>query len=325
MITKGFTLIETIVTIAIFALIWGAVSAFIVMTYRTHVYTWQQSIAIDEARKGIETMVKEIREAKLGDDGSYPIVLAQDKEFIFYSDIDKDGETERVRYFLGTASSGNQTQECVTYLDGGSCSVSFSNFLSGVLISATVKVSVEGDFGWSQEYAEIYADGISLDRVCRTGCSDCAAAWQGDKTFDVTDQASDNFIQFMADATSQVNDFCDWQEPNHAMKAKFEFSWVEDISEGDTDFKKGVIHPTAPTVEYPLDQEEIYVLSSYIRNTPPIFRYFDENGNELTDLPARLKDTKVMEVYLVVNVNPNRTPDDFELKSAVQLRNLKEE
>ena len=88
----GFTLIESLITIAVFALITGVISGLILMLYRTHGYTWQQSTAVNEARKGIETMVKEIREAKFGDDGSFPIVKAGNKEFVFYSDIDKDGE-----------------------------------------------------------------------------------------------------------------------------------------------------------------------------------------------------------------------------------------
>ena len=131
---RGFTLIETLMVIVVFGLVWGAISAFIWMIYKTYGFTWQQAVAIDEARKGIETMVKEIREARFGDDGSYPIEKAADKEFIFYSDIDQDGDTERVRYYLGTASSGKLTQECETYTDGGSCSVTFSNFLSASLI-----------------------------------------------------------------------------------------------------------------------------------------------------------------------------------------------
>ncbi len=63
---KSFTLIETLVAILVFTLAMGAVSGLILMAYRTQSYTWQQSIAIDEARRGIETMVKEIREAKAG-------------------------------------------------------------------------------------------------------------------------------------------------------------------------------------------------------------------------------------------------------------------
>jgi len=189
---RAFTLIETLVTIVIFALIMGAMTGAVVMLYRTQGYTWQQSQAIDEARKGIETMVKEIREAKEGEDGSYIIEEAQDYEFIFYSDIDKDQAVERVRYFV---------------------------------------------------------DGV--------------------------------------------------------------------------DFKKGVTDPTGWPVSYPSENEDIYVLSQYVRNQPPIFHYYDGDDNEIVELPARMKDTKLMKLYLVINVNPNRPPQDFVLESAVQIRNLK--
>ena len=322
---KSFTLIESLVAILVFTLIMGAVSGLIVMVYRTYGYTWQQSIAIEEARRGIETMVKEIREARTGDDGSYPIEKADDKEFIFYSDIDKDNEVERVRYFLGTVSSGSQTQTCVTFANGGSCSVTFPNFLKGTLKSAQIKVSVEGDFGSSNEYAEIFADGIKLSDVCKTGCSDCAGSWQGTTIYDVTSQAGDNSIQFLADASSKVSSFCSWEEPNHSMKARFEFSWTEEISGAAHEFKKGVTNPSGEPIEYPLDQETISIISAYVKNSPPIFEYFDASGNKIIDYPARLVDTKLMKVFLIVNVDPNRPPDEFALKSAVQLRNLKEE
>ncbi len=320
---KGFTLIETLVTIFVFALAIGVVSGFILMAYRTQSYTWQQSIAIDEARRGIETMVKEIREAREGDDGSYPIEMAGDKEFIFYSDIDKDGETERVRYFLGQISSQILSSNCVVYSAGGSCSVNFSNFFQGTLKSAQVKVSVEGDLGASNEYVEIFADGIKLGTLCQTGCTDCAGTWQGTTIFDVFSQAGDNNITFLADASSKVDSNCSWEEPNHKMKANFEFSITQEVQ--GTEFKKGVIKPVGTPPAYPSDQEEISILTSYVRNVPPIFEYFDQNGNKIIEYPARLKDTKLMKVYLIVNVDPNRPPQDFELESWVQLRNLKEE
>jgi len=321
--SSSFTLIESLVTIFVFVLAMGAVSGFVVMAYRTYGYTWQQSIAIDEARRGIETMVKEIREARSGEDGSYPIVLAGDKEFIFFSDVDNDGKTERVRYFLGTTNSGSQTKECQTSVKGGSCGVDFFNFLKGTLKSAQVKISVDGDFGQSKEYAEIFADGQKIGELCKTGCSDCPGAWQGTQTFDVTSQSSDNSISFLADATSYVDPSCP-----HSMKARFEFSFTEELGGLAHEFRKGVIDPVVDPsgkISYPLDQEKISLLTSYVRNIPPIFKYFDQNGEPIEELPARLKDTKIMEVYLVVNVDPNRPPDEFALKSAVQLRNLKEE
>jgi len=189
---NAFTLVETLVTIVIFTLLMGAISAFIVTVYQTQTYTFQQSQAIGEARRGIETMVREIRKANFGDNGFYALEKADNYEFIFYSDIDQDRETERVRYF------------------------------------------VEG-----------------------------------------------------------------------------------------TSFKKGVINPESFPVQYPVDKEKISVLSAYVRNSPPIFHYFDGDHNELLPTPARLKDTKLMSVYLVVNVDPNRSPQDFVLESAVQIRNLK--
>lgn len=321
----GFTLIETLVAITVFILLLGGVSALISSSYRNYHYILEQSLAVGEARRGIKTMVKEIREARIGDNGSYPISVAGDKEFVFFSDIDKDGATEKVRYFLGSSGMGNQTEECITFSDGGSCGITFSDFLSGDLESAEVVVSVEGDFGWSREYAEIYADGSYLGRICEDQCSDCAGIWQGTSTFNVTDWASDGTINFLADATGHVNDFCDWQEENHAMKVKLELRWSEEFSEGEGEFKKGVIDPVGFPPSYPQEEEQVYILSYYIRNTPPIFEYFDREGNKIEEYPARLKDTKTMKVLLEVDVDPNREPDSFFLESKVQLRNLRYE
>lgn len=198
---KGFTLIETIVVILIFSLAMGAIAGLVVMLYRTHSYTREQSLAIDEARKGIEIMVREIRGAETGEDGAYQIWQTENFEFGFYSDVDRDGEAEKVRYFL----------------DG-------------------------------------------------------------------------------------------------------------------TDFKKGVIEPVGIPATYPTSTESITTITQYVRNlvatstctATTTFRYFDKNGDELPP-PARKKATKLMEVCLVININPNRPPQNFELKSRVELRNLKKE
>ena len=70
------------------------------------------------------------------------------------------------------------------------------------------------------------------------------------------------------------------------------------------------------------ENEKISIISSYVRNSPPIFRYYDENGEELP-VPARKKDTKLLEVYLVINVDPQRKPDDVEILDGVEIRNLR--
>lgn len=324
----GFTLIETLVAIFVFVLAMGAISGSVVLMYRTHDYTWEQSRAIDEARRGIEVMTKEIRAARTGDNGAYPIEKAEDRQFVFYSDIDGDGKAERVRYFLSTATSTeskSQTKECSTASTGGACSATFSNFFNGILKSASLTVSVKGDFDSSSEYAAILADGTTLiSDICRYSCSNCPTYYQGTTTFDVINRAGDNQIQFTADANSSVGHDC--TIPNHhSMWARFELNWTEEFTSTGTQFLKGVIDPVGDPAEYPSGNEQISVLTSYIRNPPPVFEYFDENGEKITSLPVRLVDTKLMKTYLVVNIDPNRPPEEFELESFVQLRNLRSE
>ncbi len=327
---RGFTLIETLIAIFIFTLAMGAATSFVVLFYRTHSYASEQSAAIEEARRGIEMMVKEVRAAATGENGAFPVERADDKQLIFYSDIDKDGQTERVRYFLSTVASGSQIKECTVTTQGGACNVSFTNFLTGTLTSALVSVSVMGDLDASNEYVEILADGTSLaSRFCQYGCLHCSGSYEGATTFDVTSQASDNSIQFTADGSSYVHRQCPVASPNYSMKARFELSWTEEVIGLGTELKKGVIEPyienPGDSVEYPSDQENISIITSYVRNNPPIFKYYDSNGDEIVSVPARLADTKLMKVYLVVNINLNRPPNDFELESFVQLRNLKTE
>lgn len=322
--SAGLTIVEMVISIAIFTVAMGAVVLFVVTIYRTQSFVFEQSLAVNESRRGIETMVAEIREARTGENGSYLIEKANDNEFVFYSDIDQDNSVERVRYFRGGMSAGLQTKECVTFTNGGSCSVNFSNFLSGTLQSGSVMVSVEGDFGASNEYAELFADTASLGRICQFGCTDCAGFWGGSTSFDIAAFASDGNFDMTADATSQVGSTCNWIDPNHSMKAKFDFSWIDSQPGTSTVFMKGVTQSVGFPPVYDLNNEEISTLSEYIRNTStPIFKYYDKEGNEITNTPARPEETTLMRVNLIINVNPDRAPEDFELESDIQLRNLK--
>ncbi len=321
----GFTIIETLVTIAVFTLLMGAISASIIMLYRTHGFAMDQSQAVNEARKGVEAMAREIRQAEYAESGAYPIEFAGGKQFIFYSDIDNDGRVERVRYYLAAVNSGSQTRQCSTTQTGGSCSVTFSNFLTGTLESAQVQVSLEGYFGALGRTANVSADGTLLATMCQSGCSRCAGAWEGTQTFDVTSAAADNSIQFAAAGTGTVRNQCFWQVSGHSLLARFVFSWTEEIPNLDHTLKKGVIEPTGSPVAYPPDSEAITTVSEYVRNAPPIFTYFDSSGSQITSSPAILSNTTMMKLFMVVNVDPNRPPSDYQLEQYVQLRNLKKE
>lgn len=97
---KGLTLLELIVAISIFILASFAVSTFIMQGFRTQNFSLEQSSAISEARRGIETLIKELREALPSDTGAYPIELAETQEIIFYADFDRDDAIEKVHYWL---------------------------------------------------------------------------------------------------------------------------------------------------------------------------------------------------------------------------------
>jgi len=97
---KGITLMEILVAMAIFIIASILIWMFIRNSYRVQNFSFEQSSAITEARRGIETMIKEAREALPGDNGAYPLVLAEDQEFIFYADFDRDDAVEKVHYWL---------------------------------------------------------------------------------------------------------------------------------------------------------------------------------------------------------------------------------
>ncbi len=97
---QGLTLIETLIGIAIFVTAVGVVYMFVSQGFKVQNFSLQGSQAIAEARRGLDTMVKEIRETQIADNGAYPIERADKFEFIFYADIDKDDSVERIRYFL---------------------------------------------------------------------------------------------------------------------------------------------------------------------------------------------------------------------------------
>ncbi|GEM_PF-327624 len=329
----GFTIIEMLAAIAVFGLLMAAIGTAIIMIYRTQGYAMEQSMAISEARRGVDIMAKEVRQARYGENGAYPIEKGAGKEFIFYSDVDNDGQTERVRYYLATVNSGSQTKECHSHSQSGwpywqspACSVDFSGFLAGTLKSAQVRVSTEGYYGTPSRYAALRADGVELmNNMCQSGCSECIEAWQGTQTFDVTAAAADNSIQFNITGNDKLKAVCDWIDPDHSIKAKFEFFFTEEIPSVGNELRRGVIEPSGSPSSYPANQEQSTIITSYVRNTPPIFTYYDKNGAQIIDDPSILHDTKMVRLHMVVNINPNRAPDDYELEQYVQIRNLKEE
>lgn len=77
-----------------------AISSTVLYFYRTNSYALEQATAVTSAQRGLEAMVKTIREAAFSSQGAFPIVSVQPNDFIFYADVDDDPLIERVHYYL---------------------------------------------------------------------------------------------------------------------------------------------------------------------------------------------------------------------------------
>ena len=96
----GLTLIEMLVTIAAVALVMTAIADSVLFFYRANTSSIEQSYQISSARRGVELLVRDIREAAYGDDGAYPVSSIGSTTLEFYSDTDRDASVERIRYSL---------------------------------------------------------------------------------------------------------------------------------------------------------------------------------------------------------------------------------
>lgn len=101
---SGFTLLETVVVVTLFALISLAVMNSIVSFYRFNAYTIAQAYQVDNARRGIEHMVRDMREMTFADDGAFPLISMNTTSISFYSDIDRDESVELVTYTLASTT-----------------------------------------------------------------------------------------------------------------------------------------------------------------------------------------------------------------------------
>ena len=96
---KGMTLVETLVTIAIFSAMMIAVAELFASLYRTNESAMHGGEDALQASRTVGYITDKIRLARQADNGAFPIVSVGGSEIIFYTDVDGDPQTERVRFF----------------------------------------------------------------------------------------------------------------------------------------------------------------------------------------------------------------------------------
>lgn len=101
---QGFTLIEISVGTAVIVFIGLAIAGLQYLMTQSQVTLLTGSLNVDQANVSLSSLSRELRTARAGEQGAYLLESATDQSITFYSDIDYDGESEKVRYFLdGTA------------------------------------------------------------------------------------------------------------------------------------------------------------------------------------------------------------------------------
>lgn len=98
--SKGMTLIEVLIGIAILGMLGLGVLSLQYLLGQNQTLVYKNYVNVDEASSAVAQFSKEIRITRSSDNGVYALDTVDDFEIVFYSDIDFDDETEKVRYFL---------------------------------------------------------------------------------------------------------------------------------------------------------------------------------------------------------------------------------
>lgn len=102
------------------------------------------------------------------------------------------------------------------------------------------------------------------------------------------------------------------------------------LDQATDELKVGVTNPIAGTpVSYPAADDTVSILANYVvnDNTDPVFYYFNQNypGDTVNNpivTPAAVDQIRLVQVHLYVNIDPVHAPDNINIESFADLRNL---
>lgn len=100
----GFTIIETIVMVAVLSMVMIGIYSFFINVFGLSRDFNDAMATQQEVNTALKEFGREVRTMSISEGGAYPIQEASTTSFTFFSDYDKDGIVERVRYFYSTTS-----------------------------------------------------------------------------------------------------------------------------------------------------------------------------------------------------------------------------
>jgi prepilin-type N-terminal cleavage/methylation domain-containing protein len=147
-------------------------------------------------------------------------------------------------------------------------------------------------------------------------------------------QADDGSYPIKAVSSTSLTVYIDDDDDNVTERVHY---YLDDNA--DT-FIKGVAKPSGSPLKYPENSsgipiytnDQITIISNYVVNTTsqPVFEYYDGNypivisNNPIPVASLNTSDVKLVKVRLWVNIKPLTAPDNINLESFVEFRNLNE-
>lgn len=102
--SRGVTLVELIIVIGILAGVVGLVSSFQAGVFKMNRLFGEGIDVSFEGNRVVKDLIQTVRPLSPSVQGAYPIETAATSTFTFFSDVDRDGVAERVRYYLASTT-----------------------------------------------------------------------------------------------------------------------------------------------------------------------------------------------------------------------------
>ncbi|MDO8481939.1 MAG: hypothetical protein Q7S75_02570 [bacterium] len=112
--SRGMMLLEAIVWVFVLTIVLLALTTSLLYFYKVNRYAIEQSNAVTSTQRGIDNLVRTIREAAYSSQGAFPIVSIGANDFVFYADTDADPLIEKVHYYV----SGTKLMQGITDATG---------------------------------------------------------------------------------------------------------------------------------------------------------------------------------------------------------------
>lgn len=103
-VVRGMSFIEMIIAILIMLLGMSGFTYLFVDSWRSNKFIIEMGNASLLASRAVNNLVADLRKVRQADNGDYPIESGDDFDIKVYIDIDNDGVTERVHYYLQNGS-----------------------------------------------------------------------------------------------------------------------------------------------------------------------------------------------------------------------------